>query len=1198
MSADRRVHRSLCLEELEPRVVPGIAYPTAYDQYLLELVNRARLNPTAEAARYGIDLNEGLPGGTISSSPKQPLAFNLNIIEAAQLHSNWQMSVGYITHVGPGGTWPWDRMEASGYTGFSGAGENIAMTWVGGTQTAAVANAHELLFVDAGVDGRGHRVIMMNNNHKEIGIGCTFGQIDGWNYLIATEDFGWRTGNSFFTGVVYSDDVLDNDFYTPGEGLGGVTITAVRQGGGTYVTTTWDSGGYTLRIPAGTYDITASGGAYGTSTQTNVYIGTQNVKVDFTGSTVSRPDLQVTSVDAPATAEVGVSFDVSWTVRNGGTGAATSAWTDQLYLSTDATIDQTDTPIGSLAHTTTLNAGGQYTETISVQIDTTGTYYIGVISDVNSTLLEENEGNNTGFDPVPVSVRIRPTIGSLTDSPDPVPPGGDLTLTALSVNDLDGTVTQVAFYRDANGNSTLEVGVDDLLGTDNNGADGWGWTGSTAAIPYGVHRYFAQATDNDGLTSSAASTTGTVGYPDLTLTITDVNCATPAQVGQTFNVSFTEQNGIAVPSGAFDLDFYLSQNTTFGDADDVYLGRYTETTGLAASGSRSRSPQFTIPAGTSVGSYYVYGVIDADNDVTELDEGNNGAWTATTEFDVINARVLRAGDSIMTFSDGDGDKLRVMYTGPGYAVITDANNERPDVNQTDIARIAIYGSTSVSSLSVMDMDPINTFNTLTLGVVTSDGPMRSITITNRGAAIADTHITVTGDLSTMMATGNLTNSSLAVSGVSTMVRVLGNMANASISTGGARMNFMVNGNVTGGSIVTLTGAGATVRVLGAVNDSLVTAENLTSFSAGSMARATVTGSTSLGRAYCMGAMDASAFISNSNTAFIMVRGNVTVAAPGDEPFQVLGGHNLDRLMIMGSVTGATINVGGDLGYARIAAGAGQIADNVTISVGGNLTRLLFLGETTSSAVHITGDANMLFWQGNVTGGGLDVDGAVGMMRVFGTLTGATVDIGNGVSRSLMFMGQMDGATVNVTGGVTMARLSGMTNASRIAITGDTGLFMASGAVEGGSSVQIGGTTGMLRIGKGLLTGSGLTLGGDVDRCMIYGPRDGDSVSSDSTVTLNSNLTKMLMFSGALQGIVDVAGSAVGSLITVNGNLTGSGRLIAAAFGNVSITGSFSGEIGDGGTAAGVDNTLRVSVSGGGGSLLPNDNIFATRMGYP
>src|SRR5262249_17413606 len=49
---------------------------TTLEQLLLERMNRARLRPAAEAARFNIDLNEGLPAGTISTASKQPLAFN------------------------------------------------------------------------------------------------------------------------------------------------------------------------------------------------------------------------------------------------------------------------------------------------------------------------------------------------------------------------------------------------------------------------------------------------------------------------------------------------------------------------------------------------------------------------------------------------------------------------------------------------------------------------------------------------------------------------------------------------------------------------------------------------------------------------------------------------------------------------------------------------------------------------------------------------------------------------------------------------------------------------------------------------------------------------------------------------------------------------------------------------------------------
>ena len=40
-----------------------------YEQYLLELINRARADPGAEAARLGISLNQGLAFQVSTNSP-------------------------------------------------------------------------------------------------------------------------------------------------------------------------------------------------------------------------------------------------------------------------------------------------------------------------------------------------------------------------------------------------------------------------------------------------------------------------------------------------------------------------------------------------------------------------------------------------------------------------------------------------------------------------------------------------------------------------------------------------------------------------------------------------------------------------------------------------------------------------------------------------------------------------------------------------------------------------------------------------------------------------------------------------------------------------------------------------------------------------------------------------------------------------
>ncbi|HEX8201047.1 MAG TPA: leishmanolysin-related zinc metalloendopeptidase, partial [Isosphaeraceae bacterium] len=112
-----------------------------------------------------------------------------------------------------------------------------------------------------------------------------------------------------------------------------------------------------------------------------------------------------------------------------------------------------------------------------------------------------------------------PTIGSLTDSPDPVTQGGSLTLTANSVTDPDGSVASVAFYRESNGTAGLQTGTggDTLVGVDTSSAGGWTVTISTSGLAAGTYTYYALATDNQGLTgvtgTAAPSTTNTVQVP-------------------------------------------------------------------------------------------------------------------------------------------------------------------------------------------------------------------------------------------------------------------------------------------------------------------------------------------------------------------------------------------------------------------------------------------------------------------------------------------------------------------------------------------------------------------------------------------------------------------------------------------------------------------------------------------------------------
>lgn len=265
--------------------------PTPGEQYLLCLVNRARANPSAEAQRIGVELNEGLPRGTISNSPRQPLAINIKLLAAARAHNQWMVRQGTISHQGEDGSEAMDRVEKAGYklTPPAGVAENLGM--VGQTlspieQKQAVEKIHEGLYVDEGVAGRGHRVNIFRADMRESGLALGSAEVrqggEIFHMWFMTQEFAFAKGDAFITGVVFADRIERDRFYTPGEGIQDVTITATRSDSRQFTAKTWTAGGYTLQVPPGTYRVSATGPGLPTPLDGGtVTVRDHNVAVDF-----------------------------------------------------------------------------------------------------------------------------------------------------------------------------------------------------------------------------------------------------------------------------------------------------------------------------------------------------------------------------------------------------------------------------------------------------------------------------------------------------------------------------------------------------------------------------------------------------------------------------------------------------------------------------------------------------------------------------------------------------------------------------------------------------------------------------------------------------------------------------------------------------------------------------------------------------
>jgi len=352
---------------LEARLLLTAPSMLENEQYMLELINRARANPTAEASRYGIALNQGLAAGTITTDPKQPLAPQQNLIDVAGAHSLDMINRDYFAHETQGlGTTFDARITAAGYS-WNLVAENIgyAAKQISVSPAAFIHEVHEGLIRSAG-----HRENIMLPGLEDVGVGAELGAFKPPNNAttfnftqMVTVDFGSRNQNPYITGVVYTDSD-SNNFYTIGEAIRSGTVTATNVStGAVFSDAIGFSGGYGFVVPAGTYSVTAritvNGSVRVYQRQGNLVVGTNNVKVDFeTNSGTSTPVALVLGSNTTTLNENGNGTSVVITVsRNDDSAASLVVNLTSDDSAANLTFPASVTiPAGQTAATFTVNA--------------------------------------------------------------------------------------------------------------------------------------------------------------------------------------------------------------------------------------------------------------------------------------------------------------------------------------------------------------------------------------------------------------------------------------------------------------------------------------------------------------------------------------------------------------------------------------------------------------------------------------------------------------------------------------------------------------------------------------------------------------------------------------------------------------------------------------------------------------------------
>ena len=286
----------------------SIGDPTNEEQYYLELINRARANPTAEGIRLALTTDPNVLSAytafgvnlvlmqsqfaLIPGAP--PLSMNATLMNAARAHSQNMLQNNYQGHSGPDGSL---TTRLAGYTaGANGwsIGENVY------AYSKSVWYGHAGFEVDWGgtvatggmQSPPGHRQNIHSTTFREVGIGVVLGSNGGSGGVgpqLVTQDFGTVGGLlPFVTGVVYRD-LNNNGFYDPGEGVGGVTVTIANVN--SYAVTA-SAGGYSVPVPgSGNYTVTFSGGSAPTTQKAVSISNGQNTKADYlvTGSATPTP---------------------------------------------------------------------------------------------------------------------------------------------------------------------------------------------------------------------------------------------------------------------------------------------------------------------------------------------------------------------------------------------------------------------------------------------------------------------------------------------------------------------------------------------------------------------------------------------------------------------------------------------------------------------------------------------------------------------------------------------------------------------------------------------------------------------------------------------------------------------------------------------------------------------------------------------
>ncbi|MBW4615047.1 MAG: hypothetical protein KME21_17585 [Desmonostoc vinosum HA7617-LM4] len=412
-------------------------------------------------------------------------------------------------------------------------------------------------------------------------------------------------------------------------------------------------------------------------------------------------DLIVSSAQAPTSAVLGETINVSWTVTNQGAVATFSdyfsdyKWSDQVYISEDEFLDDSDSGISTTSEieNTPLLAGASYTvnQDITLNGGKAGDYYLLFVANDYSFGKRQSESDETNnVLAKPITLSAPDLVVTSANAPTSAVLGDTISVSWTLTN--QGTVPAFPYYWF----DTIYVSDDELL-DDSDTLVSFiireDYTPIAAGASYTFNRDILLPSTKTGdrfllftafelsynnrseinETNNLLAKAITLNAPDLVVSSADA--PTSAVVGETINVSWTVTNQSTFPAAATGIDdlynsrsdnVYISSDE-FLDESDTVLTSFSieENMPLAAGASYTISKDIGLPQNRA-GNQYLLFRADASNFQSESNKTNNILAKAIN----ISAPDLVVTSANTPISILSGEAINVSWTVTNQGIVS------------------------------------------------------------------------------------------------------------------------------------------------------------------------------------------------------------------------------------------------------------------------------------------------------------------------------------------------------------------------------------------------------------------------------------------------------------------------------------------------------------------------------------------------